>query len=238
MANYLRSGAAAGAIGGLVLALFLLVVAEPTIDAAVAAEATAEGFSHDDADSAPFTRSEQKAGGALGALLVGVAFGAIFGVTFAALRHRLPGTDDWARAMWLGGAAWVTVHLVPALKYPPNPPGLSDGGTVGDRTVQFLLLVGVAIGALALAWRAAIALRRWPIHLRMPVAAATWLVIVAVALAVFPARHLDASAPAQLVWDFRLRSLSGSCLSWASMSCAFGLLLQRSAGRARAASLT
>jgi len=235
--TFLRTGAIAGAIGGLVLALFLLVVGESTIDDAIALEeanaaASAAPGDHHTAEEALFSRGEQKVGGALGTTLVGVACGSVFGIVFTAVRHRLPGRTDWERALWLGAAAWLSVHLVPALKYPPNPPAVGDPDTVGERTLQFVLMMGVAIGALAIAWRVAIYLHDRADHIRLPAAALTWFAIVALGIAVFPPNPDEINAPAQLIWHFRVKSLSGSLVSWTVTSCAFGLLLCRVPGRA------
>lgn len=239
MIRYLRTGALAGAVGGLVLAVFLLVVGESTIDDAIAREERLAADAGDaQADSAPFTRDEQKLGGALGSVLVGVAFGAVFGVVFAALRHQLPGVDDWQRSLWLSSAAWLSVHLVPALKYPPNPPSVGDPDTVGDRTLRYLLLVAFSVAALRLAWGVATTLRERGIarHLRLPTAAIAWFALIAIALSAMPTNPDAVSAPAQLVWHFRLKSLSGSLVSWTVIGAAFGSLLLLSAKRARSRS--
>lgn len=164
MTTYLRTGAIAGAVGGLVLALFLIFVGELSVDDAIALEEAS--FAHEQVDERAthatdeiFTRGEQKVGGAFGTVLVGVAFGLVFGVVFAANRHRLPGRDDWQRALRLAAAAWLTIHLIPALKYPPNPPAVGNPGTVGDRTLHYVLMIEVSICALLLATRLAAFLR-------------------------------------------------------------------------------
>lgn len=235
MFRYLRAGAIAGALGGLALALFLLVAGESTIDDAIALEDAQRAHEHvgdrpsTRATDEVFTRGEQKLGGALGTVLAGVSFGCVFGIVFAAVRHRLPGRDDWQRALWLGGAAWLSVHLVPALKYPPNPPAVGNPDTVGERTMQYLLMIGVAIAALALAWRIAIALHALAAHVRLPVAGAAWFAVVIVAMVVFPPEPDEVNAPAQLVWHFREKALAGSAVSWAVTACVFGTLLIRAA---------
>lgn len=231
MTTYLRTGAIAGAVGGLVLALFLVFVGESSVDDAIALEEAASahadaGNTHG-AEEALFSRGEQKVGGALGTVLVGVAFGLVFGVVFAANRHRLPGRDDWQRALWLAAAAWLTIHLVPALKYPPNPPAVGNPDTVGDRSLHYVLMIGVSICALLLATRLSAFLRErgWAQHLRLTAAAGVWFAVVAIALATFPPNPDAVTVPAQLIWHFRIKSLSGSLVSWMVIGAAFGSLL-------------
>ena len=224
MGRYLKLGALAGIAGGVALALFLLLVGEDSIGDAIALEEAAAGHGGSDA---PFTRGAQMVGGALGSLFVGAALGAVFGVVFAATRHRLPGRDDWRRAMWLAGAAFVSIQLVPALKYPANPPAVGDPDTVDRRTLLFLLLVAFTIVATVAATR----LRRWldgrglPEHAAVTAAVVAWLVMVGLALALFPPPPDPVRIPADLAWRFRLASIGGVAAFWATTGTVFGWLL-------------
>lgn len=227
----------AGLAVGVLLAGYTFFVVEPTIDEAIAleeqlaAEAHGDeaGHGHDE-DEAVFTRSEQVGGGLAANLIYTVVLSAVFGTVLAAARHRLPGRSDPMRSVWLAAVAFGCVALVPALKYPANPPAVGDPDTVGERTVLWLVLVVVS---LILAW----ALTRLSGRLRgrlddptraLVVTAATVIAFGAL-LAVLPGTpdQIDPRVPAGLVWDFRIRSLGGLALLWAGLGVGLGWLLER-----------
>jgi predicted cobalt transporter CbtA len=224
---------AAGALAGVLLAGYLLVVTEPLIDDAIALEEklahedAGEGHSHEDP---LFTRSEQVGGGVAASLVFAIIASAIFGTVFAALRHRLPGRSDLARSGWLGAAAFGTVALVPALKYPPNPPAVGDPDTVGERTVLYLAIIVVSLVLVAVLTRVSGLLRHRLGDARRTVVVAT-LAIVAfgIVLAAFPGNpdSIDPAVPAGLVWDFRVRSIGGLALLWAAIGLGLGFLVER-----------
>jgi predicted cobalt transporter CbtA len=214
----LRRGAVAGAAGGGALALALAVLGGPLLAEAVALEEPGGG--------GPFGRGVQQVAGVVGAVALGVALGVVFAVVFTAARHRLPGGDDWRRSLWLAAAAFVAVHLVPALKYPPNPPGVGDPATVGRRTALYVLLIAFSVvatvGAVRLGgWLAARGMAPAPRHV---VTAVAWSALVAAALAGFPTPPDAVEAPATLVWQFRLTVVGGWLGLWAVTGAVFGWL--------------
>ena len=219
MLRYLRHGAVAGSAGGVAAALFLLLVGERAIADAVAMEQAAGG-------GAVFTRGAQVAGGALGAVLVGVAMGAVLAVVFAAVRHRLPGGDDFDRALRLAGVGFVAVFLVPFLKYPANPPAVGDPATAGRRAGLYLVMLVWSLVSAWAGWR----LGRWlssrgrPRSLSAPAAVSAWAGLVALGFVVLPGSPDVVTLPATLVWRFRVASVGGQALFWAVTAVVFGWL--------------
>jgi predicted cobalt transporter CbtA len=228
---------------GLALAAYLLVVVEPVIDEAVALEEQlAAGTSpaggadrHPDGGEALFTRAEQEAGGAAASVIYAVVAAGAFGTVFAATRHRIPGRTDLGRSVWLAAVAFGAVALMPAVKYPANPPAVGDPGTVGQRTLHYLILVAVS---LLLAWL----LTRLSAALRARTSDANRIVAVAAAVAtgygtvliVMPPGPdaIDPAVPAVLLWDFRVRSIGGLALLWAGLGFGLGWLVERAAAGA------
>lgn len=216
----LLRGVAAGAAGGVALALTLVVLGGAAISEAVELEEAGGG------GGGPFSRGVQQVAGVVGAVALGVAVGVVFAVVFVAARHRLPGRDDWRRSLWLAAAAFAAGHLVPALKYPPNPPGVGDPATVGRRTALYVLLIAFSVVATVGAarlnnWLAARGTAAAPRHL---LAVGAWLALVAVALAGFPPPPDPVEAPATLVWSFRLTVVGGWLGLWAVTGAVFGWL--------------
>jgi hypothetical protein len=51
----------------------------------------------------------------------------------------------------LAGLGFVTLAVIPALKYPANPPSAGNPETIGVRTAEFFLLLALSIVAMVLA---------------------------------------------------------------------------------------
>ncbi|HEV7886990.1 MAG TPA: CbtA family protein [Acidimicrobiales bacterium] len=231
MQRLLKLGALAGLAGGVALALFLRIVGEGPISDAIALEQAhaGAGTAHDDM----FSRATQQVGGMLGAAVYGVCAGAILAVVFALVRHRLAARDDWRRAVTVAAVAFLAIALVPALKYPPNPPAVGSPDTIDQRTALYLLMIGWSCVAVWGAWR----LGRWlrstgrggVDHVRLPAMAGAWAAVVAVGYIVLPGPPDPVDAPATLIWRFRVASLGGEALFWAVTGTVLGWLLLRSA---------
>ncbi|MGH2684578.1 MAG: CbtA family protein [Actinomycetota bacterium] len=240
MAHYVRRGAVAGLLAGVALALFLLIVGERSLSQAVSlqnARAVAETGS---SPEQMFTRGGQLVGGALASVVFGAGMGALFGIAYAALRHRLPGQDDWQRAMWLAVGAWVVVWAVPATKYPPNPPGVGDPETITRRTLLWLTLVAWSLLSVWASGRFGPWLKARgasdPTRLTGQVIAYVALIVVA-ALALPPTG--DPITPsANLIWHFRIASAGGQLLLWSVLGMVFGLLAWRGDHRPKATTVT
>lgn len=237
----LRRGALAGAGGGMLAGVFGYVLAGPVMDRAVRLET-----SRADAESAAqqaagltvehhaevFSRGTQHVGLLVASLLTGLALGVLFGVLYAA-RHRAdpaPGTgrDGWQRAVTLGAAAWFAVYLVPFARYPANPPGVGDPGTVDSRTRGYLTAVAIGILGVTAALRLAVDLRRRglrPSHRHLAVAGVL-LATLALPFAL-PANTDPLEVPAGLLWQFRVLALLTGTLLWAGLAVTFGLLTER-----------
>ena len=231
MTRYLRLGAVAGAAGGLVMAVVLRVLGEPSIGDAIAIEKAhmPAGTAHKEL----FSRGVQQVGGMAAAIVYGVAIGLVFAIVFAAVRHRLATRDDWRRSTLLGVVGFVTMYAVTFLKYPPNPPAVGNPDTINERTILYLALVGWSIVASWAAWR----MHRWlrargvVEHQRLPVTALTYVALITVAFVLLPGNPDAIGAPATLVWRFRIASLGGAAAYWSVLGLAFGWLCVRAPAR-------
>ncbi|GGP83838.1 CbtA family protein [Saccharothrix coeruleofusca] len=231
----LLRGLAAGGVAGVLAGLVGLVVVEAPIRAALAVEQArgqvGDGHEHGELVS----RGTQVVGGVLAAVVVGVALGALFATAHAGARRWLPRRSPFARSVALSAALFGAAALMPAVKYPANPPGVGDGSTVEYRTVLYLGLIAAGLlvvhGAGVLAARLA--------HLAEPVRfTAVALAVVAAAvvlLVVFPAGpdQIPADVPAGLLWEFRLASLAETATLWLGLGLAFGLLVDPATRRTR-----
>src|SRR5215210_2158764 len=134
--------------------------------------------------------------------------------------------SDWRAALTLAAVGFATLILVPFLKYPPNPPGVGEPGSVGRRTALFLVMLAWSLLSTAAAWRAARVLgrRRVEEHVRVPLVALLYVGLVALGLAALPGSPDPVTVPATLVWRFRVASLAGTSAFWAVCGTVFGWL--------------
>jgi hypothetical protein len=237
-ARLLGRGAAAGGIAGLLAGGFSFLLAEPIMDRAVRLETarqSAAGHAHEQADEV-FTRTQQHLGLVLASVAAGIALGVLFAAVYAALHRRDLDDRPWERSLALAGAALAGIWLLPFLRYPANPPGVGDPGTVGLRTASWLGAIAIGVAAVVVAWRVYAQLDRAAPPLRQ--AAAAGVVIAGLAaLFLLPDDPDPVDVPAVLLWDFRLLSAATSVLLWAGIGVAFGCLglRARSAGARRPA---
>jgi predicted cobalt transporter CbtA len=231
MKPYLLRGALAGVAGGLASVLALLLLGEPSIRRAIELEEAnaVPGEVHEEL----FSRSTQVVGGALGLVLYGVFVGLVFGVVYAAARHRLGAGAEWQRARRLSVVAFVAVHLVPFLRYPANPPAVGNPDTINERTIAYTSLLVLSVLAVVLAGAVRDHLRRRGTTepVAQLVAVATWLVVVGVAYLALPSNPDEITIPADLLWSFRVASLAGQAAFWAVTGAVFGLLGTRAVAR-------
>ncbi|MGW0734101.1 CbtA family protein [Streptomyces sp. NPDC002851] len=233
----LGRGLAAGGAAGLVTGLFSLLLAEPLMDRAIRLE-EARSHAHDAAPAAQhheelFSRSQQHFGLVVTAIVAGLAIGVLFAIAYALVHRRTPDASPWSRALAFSAAAFLAVSLLPGLRYPANPPGVGDSGTVTNR--QELWLAAVVIGVLGMFLvrqvYVRLAARSVPVR-HLAVAATT--VAVLVALFALPGNPDPVPVGATLLWDFRMLSLASHVLLWAVFAAVFGALGLRAAA-ARAA---
>jgi predicted cobalt transporter CbtA len=230
----LRRGLAAGAAAGVVAAVVIWLVVEPVLRRALALE-SAE-MAHTGHHEEPLlSRGTQVVGGLLTTAVVGVLFGVVFAVVFARLRHRLPAGTDLGRTVLLAAHGFGVFSLLPAVKYPANPPGVGDPATVTERTLLYVLsiLMGLlVVTVVAMVHRAVSGRRLRPAQV-VGVDVLVAVVGLVAVLALLPPSPdpIPADVPAELLWDFRLASLAQLASMWATLGLAFGLLLEARAAK-------
>ena len=110
---------------------------------------------------------------------------------------------------------FVSVALVPFLKYPANPPAVGSGDTIGDRTALYFGFLLVSVAAAVLATYAACRLRdRLGTYGGVVAGMAAYLVVVIVAALVFAPVNELGDFPADTLWSFRLSSVFTLATMW------------------------
>ena len=192
-----------------------------------------------------FTRGVQSnAGLGFGVLIFGVAMGALFAVLFCVTYGRVGSVGPRLLSVLLAAGAFVSLYLVPFVKYPPNPPAVGQSDTIGMRTGWYLVMVLAAVllaaAAVLLARRLTGRFGAWNGRL---IAVVIYLAVVAVLMALLPTVDetpeplRDASGaisyprfPADVLYEFRLLSLGAQLLLWATIGLVFAPLAARLLG--------
>lgn len=242
----MRSLLIRGMLAGVAAAALALLVAwlygEPQVGHAIAFEEAKAHAAHEGHEPEVVSRTVQKTAGLITALAVyGVALGGLFSIAFAFAYGRLGNLGARATAALVALAGFVSIELVPFLKYPATPPAVGDPGTIGSRTALYFGMVALGLlattAAVIMCRRLVPRLGGWNATIA---SAAGFAVVVAVVYRLTP--EPDAVAghfPATVLWDFRVASLGVQVVLWATIGLLFGYLTERATsaagGEARAA---
>ena len=243
-----------GMLAGLVAALFsfsfLKIVGEPYVDRAIAfesamEEAKAKGKAEEaaakgqpipvePAEPELVSRPVQSSIGLLtGVGVYSTAFGGLFALVFALAYGRIGELGARATSALLAGLGFVSVHVTPMLKYPANPPAVGLSETIEIRTSLYFALILISLAAIIAAGllRKALSHRLGGWNATTLAGAAYIAVMVGVSAALPDVNEAPEGFPAALLWQFRLASLGGQAIMWATLGLGFGIYADRIVGR-------
>ncbi|WP_031104407.1 CbtA family protein [Streptomyces sp. NRRL S-146] len=224
-------GMLAGFGAGALAFLFAYLVGEGPVDAAIAFE---EANSHHAGGEELVSRSVQSTAGlATGVLVFGVAIGGIAALAFCFALGRVGRFGARATAALTALAGFLTVHLVPILKYPANPPAVGNPDTLDQRTILYFLMIALSvllgITAVLLGRRLAPTWGNWNASIA---AGVSFVALVAVAMVFLPSgENVPEGFPATDLWEFRLASIGVQAVLWAGFGLFFGYLAERALTR-------
>ena len=218
-----------GALAGLVHGTVNFAIVEPYLDQAIGIENESLFASGEAEDNLEFWaeyesyRIWQKSGQVLAGVILGTAMGSLFGIVYALSRNSLPGKNDVSKAVVLSGIMWVTLYLIPFLKYPANPPTVGDADTVVLRTILYLSFIAISgIGALAF-FKLSTKFQNNKKYLGL----VGYVVFIIVVFFAMPENPDEITAPMNLVNEFRLVSVLGVSSFWASVGIILGLFWKK-----------
>ncbi|CAM5761364.1 membrane protein [Labrys miyagiensis] len=229
----LIKGMLAGAVAGLLIFFFLKTYGEPWIDRAIVFEeqagaaASAAGAKEMPVEPELVSRQTQAGIGLLtGVMVYGAAVGGLFAIAFAFANGRLGPLGPRGTTILLAAIGLIAVILVPALKYPPNPPAVGSGDTIDARTQLYFTMMGISLlaGAASLItgrqlWTS---IGGWAAVL---LAGSAYAVTIALTFIALPSvNEVPEAFPADTLWNFRAVALAGHLLFWAMLAAAFAAL--------------
>jgi predicted cobalt transporter CbtA len=212
----------AGAIAGTILGVINQVAVEPYIEHAIELEMQNTAQSDQAVNPAEFTayRFWQKGGEIVAGTILGLSIGSLFGIVFAYTRSSIPGSDNKKKALIVAGMMWFVLFLIPALKYPANPPAVGDPETIYYRQslyVAFLAISGFSALGLAFLYGKMRAL-----NTKKAIIPAVYTAIIAGAYFAMPANPDPINAPMDLVIGFRITSAITISMFWGLLGIIFG----------------
>jgi predicted cobalt transporter CbtA len=231
-------GMLAGIAAGLLTFGLARVVGEPQVDQAISFEEKTDAAKGEAPEPELVSRGTQAGLGLFtGVVVYGAAVGGLFSLTFAYLYGRAGKLSVRALSAWLALGAFLAIAIVPALKYPPNPPSVGDPETIGYRTGLYFLMIVISLTALVFSMkvrrRAAVRFGAWNGSI---VAGLVFIVIIAAVQTGLPViNEVPDAFPAVVLWKFRVAALGMQAVLWAAIGLLFGALAERLQRLSRAA---
>mgnify|MGYP003320309621 FL=1 len=220
----LVSGFVAGTIHGAVN----LAIVEPYLDKAIGIENQALFESGEAEDTPQFWveynayRDWQKSGQLLAGGILGMSIGALFGIVFAYSRNSLPKGHTVKKTFVLAAIMWLTIFLIPFLKYPANPPTVGEADTVILRQTLYLLFIAIsgfsAVGFSRLYKK---------LENKKYLAFVGYAVFITAVFFIMPPSPDEVTAPMDLVNGFRTMSVMAVTIFWIAEAIILGALWQR-----------
>jgi predicted cobalt transporter CbtA len=212
----------AGAIAGTILGAMNQVAVEPYIDHAVELEMQNTNQSSQIINPAEFTayRLWQRGGEIVAGTILGLSIGSLFGIVFAYTHSSVPGSNNKKKALIVAGIMWLVLFLMPALKYPANPPAVGDPETIYYRQslyVAFLAISGFSALGLAFLYR-----KMGALNIKKAIIPAAYAAIISGAYLAMPANPDPINAPMDLVLGFRITSAITISMFWGLLGVIFG----------------
>ena len=164
-----------------------------------------------------------------GVTVYNTAFGGLFALVFALTYRRMGDFDARTTAALLAICGIVAVYFVPILKYPANPPAVGNPETLAMRTATYFAMIAISLAAMIAAWmlRSRLVQHFGNWNAALIAAAAYFIVVIGVALALPEVSEVPDGFPATVLWQFRIASAGAQLIMWTTIGLAFGALTER-----------
>lgn len=247
--DLLVRGMLVGILAGLLSFGFLKVYGEPQVDRAIAFESQmdemkakeemAKGMPMPAEEPELVSRPMQASWGLLtGVMVYCTAFGGLFALTFAFSYGRFGGTaSPRVSAALVALTGFISVYLVPNMKYPANPPSVGNPDTITIRTELYFGMILISVISMIFAARLRKGLiASWGAWNATFIVTAIYFAIVFLAGQFLPViNEVPEGFPADLLWKFRVDSMVAQILMWGTLGLVFGALVERHVPASRAA---
>lgn len=217
--NFLIRGLIAGFIAGIAAFGVAHTWGEGPIEAAIAIEEAAPaepGMDMSEDAGTVVPRPIQSTWGlATGTLAIGTVLGGLTALASAFAVGRIGRMGPGQSTALVAAVGFVSVSLVPALKYGATPPAVGNPDTIGERTGDYFVMVAISVVA---AISAVVLARRLYARLggygTVVVTGGAYLAVVIAAALLLPTVNEVGDFPASTLWDFRRASLLTLATTW------------------------
>lgn len=230
--NFLVRGLLAGLIAGILTFAVAYIAGEPSVDAAIAVESAGSSDHHDEATTehshdeeeggTEVSRQNQSTWGLLTATVsTGIALGGIVALAAAFALGRIGRLRPSQSTALVAALGFVSVALVPFLKYPATPPAVGNAETIGERTAQYFVMLAISVIAMiAVVFLFRAIVGRLGTYTAVIASAATYLAVVILAAQLMPTVNEIGDFPADTLWYFRRGSLITLTTLWGAIGIA------------------
>ena len=221
-----------GAIAGTILGIVNQGIVEPYIDRAITIELkdtiAQEGKAINSREVSEY-RMWQKGGEIAAATTLGTSLSALFGIVFIYNRTSLPGSSNKKKALVLAGIMCLVLFIIPALKYPANPPAVGNPQTIYYRQTLYVTFIAISgLSALALAYLYRTLGNRLSTITKNIIFPLIYAAIIAGAYLTLPSNpDKITNLPMELVQGFRISSAFTMSIFWALIGIIFGSMWDR-----------
>jgi predicted cobalt transporter CbtA len=218
-----------GALAGFVHGTINFALVEPYLDQAIGLENESLFASGEAEDTLEFWaeyenyRIWQKSGQVLAGVILGLAMGSLFGIVYALSRNSLPGKNDVIKSVILAGIMWITIYIIPFLKYPANPPTVGDGETVMLRAILYVSFIALSGIGVVIFYKLSCKLQNNKKYFGL----FGYVIFITILFFVMPENPDEITAPMNLVNEFRLMSVLGVSSFWLSVGLILGLFWKK-----------
>jgi predicted cobalt transporter CbtA len=222
--SFLVVAVISGAISGTIFGLVNLALVEPYLDRAIGIEvqnAVSAGEEVNPIEHVNY-RFWQKGGEVVAGTILGMSFGALLGIVFVFGRKLIHGSNI-KKALVLSGVIWLVIFMIPALKYPANPPTVGDPDTINYRQylfISFILISGFTALGLSIIYHK---INRKSSFKLLAVSVIYTGIIIGAFIAI-PPNPDKITAPMDLVNGFRIMSMLTMTIFWVVLGITFGLI--------------
>jgi predicted cobalt transporter CbtA len=222
--SFLVVAVISGAISGTIFGLVNLALVEPYLDRAIGIEvqnAVSAGEEVNPIEHVNY-RFWQKGGEVVAGTILGMSFGALLGIVFVFGRKLIHGSNI-KKALVLSGVIWLVIFMIPALKYPANPPTVGDPDTINYRQylfISFILISGFTALGLSIIYHK---INRKSSFKLLAVSVIYTGIIVGAFIAI-PPNPDKITAPMDLLNGFRIMSMLTMTIFWVVLGITFGLI--------------
>ena len=147
----------------------------------------------------------------------------LLGIVFAFGRKIIPGSNNTKKAIILAGIIWLVIFIMPAIKYPANPPTVGDPDTINYREylyISFILISSFTALGLSIIYTK----MKAKTSLKFLTVSVIYAIVMVGAFVFVPPNPDKITAPMDIVNGFRIMSVLTMTMLWIVLGITFGML--------------